>query len=566
MKTLLLLVVFFSLASLSTNAATKADYIDLVEIAVKAYTPERIESYIADVEKNGITEHGFARLTANLAVAVANGRLPERKSQLEHLMDLCAREQPIAHNRNGKKAGRRFDVGAEFAIRELVLALVELERAKIFPAEKTAKWRAAYRAMQADDVYSVKPKLGDPVARNWVIFGIASEQARIASGMGGDPAWVEKYAADQLRFFDEKGMFRDPGCPMVYDLVPRLQYAAALDCGYNGPSSKNVEAALLQSAEATLAMQSVTGEIPYGGRSQQFLHTDTLYAALCEWYAKYFAARGDLARAQRFRSAADRAVQEVRRWTNEKPIRHIKNHYPTETGYGCEFYAYFNKYMVTMGSWAALAARFVNETIPCESDYREPDSVLVTSRDFHRVILNARGYTLQFDLKGQSGYDASGLGRLQRRGTPSALALSVPFPIDAHYKLDVTNETPLAIGPQSKTFSLIKATNNSVVLSANTNLLWESRVDDSGVTMMVTDNKDISFALPALSFDGETTVAINYGNNWLDIEYKGWVCHYETDGRIIPTDKIYGNRNGHYRLFEARGQNQLVVKARIYEK
>ncbi len=563
MKKLHILVLLVALTRLTASAATKNDYLDLIEIAVKAYTPERIEAYIADVEKNGITEHGFARLTANLALAVANGRLSARTEQLERMMALCAREQPIAHMRNDRKAGRRFDVGAEFAIRELVQALVELERAKIFPEEKTSKWRAAYRVMRADDVYTVKPKLGDPVARNWVIFGIASEQSRIACNMGGDPAWVEKYAADQLRFFDEKGMFRDPGSPMVYDLVPRLQYAAALDYGYKDPSYEKVEEELVRSADATLAMQSVTGEIPFGGRSQQFLHTDTLYAALCEWYAKYFARKGDSNYAQRFRAAADRAVQEVRRWLQETPVRHVKNRYPTETGYGCEFYAYFNKYMVTMGSWAALALRFADETIPCDSSYVEPDSVFVTSPDFHRVMLNAKGYTLQFDLKGQSGYDASGLGRLHYRGAPSALALSVPFPINAHYKLDLTNETPLAIGPQSPAFTLKEAKKAHVVLGASTNLVWESRVTDQGVEMIVTKAGTITFALPALSFDGARASTITYGINWLAIEYDGWICRYETDGKIMPTNKVYGNRNGHYRLFNAIGKDTLIVRAKI---
>ena len=36
---------------------------------------------------------------------------------------------------------------------------------------------------------------------------------------------------------------------------------------------------MLKSADITLAMQSATGEIPFGGRSNQFLHNETFYAA-----------------------------------------------------------------------------------------------------------------------------------------------------------------------------------------------------------------------------------------------------------------------------------------------
>ena len=561
-KAFLLTAVLFTMASHSFGA-TKEDYLNLVEIAVRAYTPERINAYITDVEKRGITEHGFARLASNLAIAIANGRLTDRVSQLERLMDICAREQPIANRKNGAKASGHLAVGAEFAIRELVFALDALDKAKVFPQAKIEQWRAAYRSMRAEDIYSVQPKVGDATARNWTIFGIASEQARIASNLGGDPAWVERYAADQLRFFDEKGMFRDPGCPMFYDLVPRLQYAVTLDCGYDGSSRGAVVEMLEKAAKITLAEQSVTGEIPFGGRSQQFLHTDILYAALCEWYAKHFAAKGDVALARRFRTAADSAVREVRAWTRLNPIRHIKNYYSPESGYGCENYAYFNKYMVTMGSWAALAARFADESIPCGEASDAEDSLLVTSPEFHRVILNAKDYTLQFDLNGQSGYDASGLGRLQHRGAPSTIALSVPFPTNPVYQLDITNDAPLAIGPRRESFTLIEATKEKVVLGDGKNLRWESRVTDKGVEMTVTDSSDIAFALPAFAFDGEKEPRITSGVNWLEIEYECWVCRYETDGSLVATGKIYANRNGHYRLFEAHGKNRLVVRATI---
>ncbi len=552
-----------SLMSLASLGATKGDYVDLVEIAVSAYSPERVAAYVEQVNREGITEHGFARLTANLAFAVAHGRLTDRVEQLGRMMDLCAREQPIAQRRNGATRSGHLAVGAEFAVKELAFALTALERAKVFPKERTDSWRAAYRPMVANDVYTVKPTPGDATARNWVIFGLASEQARIEAGLGGDAAWVERYAKDQLRFFDANGMYRDPGCPAFYDLVPRLQYAVALDCGYDGASRDALVAMLEKAADATLAMQSVTGEIPFGGRSQQFLHTDVLYAALCEWYAKHFATKGDVARASRFRTAADRAVREVRAWTCEKPLHHVKNFFPTETGYGCETYAYFNKYMVTMGSWAVLAYRFADESIPCAAE-PEKDSVFVTGPDFHRVMLNAKGYTLQFDLDGQPGYDASGLGRLQRRGAPTAIALSVPFPTNAHYRLDVTNDAPLAIGPRWERFALVEATPERVVLSGAAGR-WESRVTEAGVEMVVEQAGEISFALPAFAFDGASKPAITAGKNWLEISYRGWICRYETNGEIVDTGRVYGNRNGHYRRFDARANDRLVVRAQIFK-
>ena len=47
--------------------------------------------------------------------------------------------------------------------------------------------------------------------------------------------------------------------------------------------------------------------------------------------------------------------QDAEEWLSKTPIRHIKNRFPTETKYGCERYAYFDKYMTTVASnlWAA---------------------------------------------------------------------------------------------------------------------------------------------------------------------------------------------------------------------
>lgn len=43
----------------------------------------------------------------------------------------------------------------------------------------------------------------------------------------------------------------------------------------------------------------------------------------------------------------------------------------------------------------------------------------------------------------------------------------------------------------------------------------------------------------------------------------GWICRYETNGEIIDTGLVYGNRNGHYRRFEARRKGSLAVKVTL---
>jgi hypothetical protein len=226
--------------------------------------------------------------------------------------------------------------------------------------------------------------------------------------------------------------------------VTRLQFALILSAGYAGPSREALSAHLDRGAAATLAMQSVSGEIPYGGRSNQFLHNDSLFAALCEWYAARFRARGDLKMAARFRLAAAHAVEGLRRWLAERPVRHVKNRYPTGTGkrgtgIGCESYAYFDKYMVTMGSWAVVARRFADHSPLLEAG--EPGTTAFEpAPHFHAVCLRAGDYTAQFDYNAQAEYDCDGLGRVHRRGAPPTICMSVPCP--AGETVSYSTETP----------------------------------------------------------------------------------------------------------------------------
>ena len=40
----------------------KQQYLDMMELALSAYTRERIQDYIREVRQGGLTEHGFPRL------------------------------------------------------------------------------------------------------------------------------------------------------------------------------------------------------------------------------------------------------------------------------------------------------------------------------------------------------------------------------------------------------------------------------------------------------------------------------------------------------------------------
>ena len=564
------------------------DYLDLMEAAVSAYSDARLAEYLADVERDGVKEHGFPRLAANLGVLVANGRLEAKRPLLERMMTASCRD--AAKGKMPPNSG-----GNEFSVKELVLAVAELERAGAFPKPVTDAWRADLTAVVAEDSYTYgRLKVGEPVARNWVVFAAASEQARIHHGFGGSPAFVEKYVRDQLRWFDANGMYKDPNQPAVYDFVTRLQFMQILDWGYDGPSRAALEAQLVKAAGPTLAMLSAAGEIPYGGRSNQFLHNHTFYAAVCDWYAARFAKRGEKEPAARFAAASRRATEALGPWLEVRPPTHVKNRYPRETGkavyakngdMGCERYAYFDKYMITMGSWAMAGWGFVKDG-GAIADASAPDatpSVFVTSGDFHLAFLSAGDYSAQFDYNADTHYDCDGLGRVQRRGAPGAICLSTPCAKKPSYRIETPNDAPLAIVPvvpdgwslcfetaHTLDASSVAASWRFVTTSqapdsvkqANA-LSWTCRLSPEGLVSDLTGKGPLALTLPAFAFDGREETQIAASEKTLTVAYRGWKCVYETDGTIVDTGRSACNRNGRYRRFEARGEKRLTVRAVI---
>ena len=515
-------------------------YLDLAEIAVEAYDGARMEEYVREAETAGVQEHGFPRLASNLGQLVAAGRMTEKKPLLERMLTVAC-----ACAKKGKMPPRSG--GNEFSVRELVSAVVALEKAGSFPPERIAAWKADLAAVEAGRCYTSAGRgFGGPVGHNWPLFGAASEQARIHYGLGGDKTFVEGWVADQLRHFDRNGMYRDPHEPSVYDFIGRLCYMQILHFGYDGPCRVKVEEELIASAEPTLAMLSVCGEIPFGGRSNQFLHNNTMYAAVAEWYAAFFAKRGEAAMAARFRSAAARAVAALEPWVRGDRAFHVKNRFPRpetkgardvdQKWFGCEGYAYFDKYMVTMGSWAVLADEFARAQ-PLPDPGECPTLDFSTSEHFHWRFVQSRNYTVQEDLNANADYDATGIGRIHRRGAPPAICLSTPFAVTPSYGIgDARNPGPLAI--------------------AVTGAKMDYAVGDWGVRI---DVEKGTLALPAFEFDGEESTRIEFDAKMVKVFYRGWVCRYVTrGGAFADTGVRYFNRNGRYRRFDCTGTRFAV--------
>jgi len=549
---------------------SKELYLNLMDTVLDAYSPEQIRLYIDDVIKNSITEHGFPRLTANLGILIAHGRKTELRDLFLEMMDLCCSEIPVCHEKNG------FVTGNDFSVKEIVFCILELEKVKIFPENITEKWRSELAKIEPQKVYSVIAEVPPKRINNWAAFGAASEQIRKYAGIGDESDFIENQIKSQLFSFDENGMYRDPNEPMVYDMVTRLQLAAALYFGYDGESREELEDNLMKSADITLKMQSVTGEIPYGGRSNQFLHNETFYAALCEFYASQFRKKGDLNKAGLFKKAARVAAQSIIPWLNDEKKTHIKNYYATDSLYGCEDYAYYKKYMVTTASWLYLAYA-MSEDIE-ESEEIQNNYVCETTEYFHKVFIKHGDYFAEFDTQADEHYDATGLGRIHKKGVPSALCLSVPFSVHPNYIINSENNSPFSICGGIKTdsgyvyswdsctkYKLInkKRSNDSayvefVCISDNQILFSEKYIiNDNGVEMIVEGSGELEIMIPVFHFDGRDKTEIDCHKGILSVTYKGHSCEYVSENGFVNMNCIYENRNGEYFAYKISGKDRV---------
>ena len=551
--------------------------IDIMEKTLSAYTYEHILRYFSDVKEKGLTEHGFPRLTVNIGVLIAHGRRRDLLPIFLEMMEFCCKTIP------------HVKAAIDFSVREIVCCILEMEKSGAVPMEYTERWRGYLAIIKPSECYSIIAKSLTDSVRNWALFTGVSEYFRFSAGIGGDMDFIELQIGQQLQWFDENGMYRDSTCyvnrqPIVYDLVPRALFVLLLSRGYRGIYYEQIDRILRKSALLTLDMQSPNGEVAFGGRSNQFLHNEMQLITIFEYEACRYMRENDPVLAARFKAAAARALAVTESWLDKYPIKHVKNRFPTERGYGCEEYAYFDKYMITVASFLYASSLVCDDTISFEPTEDRVPALFVTSHYFHKLFAKAGGYGLEFDFDGDTHYDASGLGRIHRAGAPSAICLSCPCPSAPDYTVDI--EEPIAFSlcsavrengewifgaNEGSTYEMLNSgvTKNTVTVKLGCRFengmetLEEYEVGENGVTVTVTGDGEIGFLLPAFDFDGEKHTEISIHDHSVSVIYEGWICHYSTNANISYLNKLAANRNGHYRVLLASANNELTVKIEI---
>ena len=413
----------------------KEKYISLMETTLEAYSYEHIERYFNDVKTNGLREHGFPRLTANIGILIAHGRKRELLPIFMEMMDFCCETIPKVKAAN------------DFSVKEIIFCIMELEGKNIVSEDDIKRWKDCLKTIDPTTCYNQYAKKPTDKLFNWALFTAVSEHMRTYIGLCDSREFVDIQIPTQLHWLDENGMYQDDENfpPMVYDLVPRGLFAILLRFGYNGKYRAEIDECLRKTGLLTLKMQSVSGEIPYGGRSAQFPHNEAHLLVTFEYEAARYAKEGNCELAGEFKYASRKALENIEYWLSKRPIRHIKNRFPTETKYGCENYAYFDKYMITTASFLYAAYLICDESISEKVIDRKIPYTAKTSDRFNKVFLNAGGYFLEFDKRADMHYDASGLGRIHKEGAPSTVCMSSPCTKTPNYKIDKSDAVDLSL-------------------------------------------------------------------------------------------------------------------------
>lgn len=570
-------------------------YIDIMEKALGAYSEKRLSEIVDNAEKNGVCEHGFFRITSVMGILISKGRRKELMPLFLRAMDVSCEalwktDMTIEENKS---------VGIDFAVKEIVFAYIEVEKSGIVKRERIEKWFDGIKKVDWRKNYSSVAKSETDPVNNWGMYNAAGEYMKEYIGAANAEGYLDVQLASQLLAVDENGMYRDPGCPMLYDLASRTQFAVMLHFGYSGKWKNALDDALRKAGGLMLSLQSVNGEIPFGGRSNRFLFNEAYLAACCEFEAARYKREGNLRLAGEFKSAARLATESIEKRLSMSPIKHVRNAFPQNSIFGLEDYAYFDKYMVSLASFIYIAYLFAEDDIkevPCPAV--RGGFVLRTSESFHKIAASACGYSIEIDTNADLHYDATGLGRIQFSGAPSEMILSEPFPKKPSYsivnclstglfkRIHAEDENPsfLSLSPvvafSDGTKMRIADLSGNVeceldILQQSENnvsfdLIWKSPefkgfseikesyvLSNSGVEIRasadLSENARLIRYIPVIETDGNDASSVSVTKSLVCVDYKGFKLKI-SGNEFFRVNKTFSNRDGIYNLLCCDGE------------
>lgn len=597
----------------------KEVYLDIMDRALDAYTMEELRALTEENRKNGVTEHGFPRIAANIGILIAHGRKTALKELWIEMMDVATEGAHLAKNKKQKADGtfERWTAGNDFFIKELAFAVMAYEKCEDAEPQIIARWKRSLSKVIPEENYNAIAKTPTERVGNWAAYNVAGEWMLKCMGLADRKDYIDFQLSAQLCYTDEMGLYRDPHEPMLYDLATRAQFAVMLHFGYDGACAEEMSEKLRTAGLFTLKMQSACGEIGFGGRSNQFLFNEAYLAACMEFEATRYQKKGNRAMASVFKRSAALATRSILDYLTLAPEKHVKNRFPRDLRYGQEPYAYFDKYMVSLASFIYLAYCMADDAIDEGSALVENASYVAETTDyFHKIFAASHGYSIEIDTAADFHYDATGLGRIHKAGNYAALALSVPFTKEPNYFINAgdlyanknggrmmddcggiksfndTNPchlaiTPIVTSPDGTRTSLAEF---STGLSHELIVEEESvscvafrvryshadfvgctyieevyRIDESGVRVTfnadVAEGASLSVLVPLFVFDGKEKTNIAITGTRATVSYgKESYSVVSPDASLSLTPMLFKNRNGIYRAAEILGKDSVTIR------
>ena len=558
---------------------TKKYYMDIIEICFDAYPTSEIKKMEAtdDIQT-------YSRLVNCLAGLISSGKKQECSGFfLEIMTNACNALELV-----------KGTMMVDFSVKELLSAYIFIHKCEFVTEEYKKLWAEKFKLINPDTYYRFKT--GDD--HNINIYNLSGEWLRKKLGFSDDDdSYFNNCFEKQLLKFDKNGMYMDDfksnphRNSMLYDLSTRVQMQLILGMGYNGIYKEKFDEVMQKGGMMSLFMQSTAFLLPYGGRSNQYLFNEGLLASNFEFEAARHKRLGNFELSGAYKRAAHKAVLTIDRWLSAK--KHIKNFYG-DSDVGTEGYGYFNKYMITLGSFLLNGYMFSDDTIeekicPAECSF---GNIFETTNNFSKIFASAGGYSIEIDVNANFNYDSTGLGRIHKAGMPTESGLSMPFTADAKYAVledakkenlsieagwkTTTGEIQylsyfidleyiLNISEQSKENVKFSVTYKSPEFSGIEGLIETYIISKNGIEISAElinpVHNEIYFRVPLLYRNGDNEYSskteITWTENEASVKMKDNLYVVKTDGKIKVGNEIYSNRNGEYKasLLEKQGTN-----------
>lgn len=553
---------------------SREDYLDLseriVRTLVKHQAPDGTVLDPYHSREPNLEFFATSRLAGALGQLVKAGRCHDLKDALIKAVDRC-----LPHLNEPKLA-------PEFWVKELVYAWEALERD--LSDRKREEWRKLWLAHDPNRSYRCIVEGEHHNLRTFVALG---EYLKHRNDLGGDLKLVDGIIADQLdrRLFTPTGLYVDPGAPMTYALVVNQQWDALLHWGYDGPRAAEMRELSERSGKTWLLIQSVTGEGPFGGRSNQFNFFEGHLACFFETQANRRAKAGDMLLALSCKRSARMALASIKPWvTDIEPFRHLKHGFDPKIEHGVDSGGTYSVYGALAASLLATAYHIADDSIgPGLCPAEVGGYVVDLGPEFHKVFATCQGYHVEIETKaGRPRKDATGLGRLHRKGIRPETAISSSVISEADYSIGKGLAAPaksLALGPawvgpegsemrladmgshiDEYRLTVRKAAHDEVVFAVDyhvglgglTVIAESYRLSAEGLSYSVRLNDktlEPCILVPLISTDGDERSDISVEPNGFMVTYRG--CQYRVEAHEGVNCELSGdsplvNRNGLY--------------------